>query len=295
MTPFRGKTMIYRPQCRTFCSLFMASYAVALLLAQPVFSQVTLFSEDFDGLPLTDSVDEGVAGPIGDPGGSPAANVWTDVPPAGWTDDDAGVPGHAEPSDNNGVLEWSGWNFADRDWWATTAGDQRRSEFVNASGTVMIADADEWDDAPHPGGPPDGPWFSTFISTSAIPLAGIDANSVVLEFDSSWRDEFDDNYHQTANIVVSYDGGAPVEILRWESDSASASFHDDAPNEHVVLGLNNPAAASEMVLTFGLFDAGNDWWWAVDNIHVEGVPEPGTFGLGMLALLAGLCVRRKQR
>ena len=25
-----------------------------------------------------------------------------------------------------------------------------------------------------------------------------------------------------------------------------------------------------MVLTFGLFDAGNDWWWAIDNIVVTG-------------------------
>jgi len=26
-----------------------------------------------------------------------------------------------------------------------------------------------------------------------------------------------------------------------------------------------------MVLTFGLFDAGNDWWWAIDNIEVTGL------------------------
>jgi hypothetical protein len=43
-----------------------------------------------------------------------------------------------------------------------------------------------------------------------------------------------------------------------------------------------------------LFDAGNDWWWAVDNIHVEGVPEPSAFGLGILALLTGFVVRRNR-
>jgi hypothetical protein len=32
--------------------------------------------------------------------------------------------------------------------------------------------------------------------------------------------------------------------------------------------IDNPAGAKTMVLTFGLFDAGNDWWWAVDNILV---------------------------
>ncbi|MGY8687722.1 MAG: hypothetical protein ACKVHP_08315, partial [Verrucomicrobiales bacterium] len=24
-----------------------------------------------------------------------------------------------------------------------------------------------------------------------------------------------------------------------------------------------------MVITFGMFDAGNDWWWAIDNIDVS--------------------------
>ena len=282
---------IQKVGCFTLCAA-----AVAFLTAQTSFAQVTLLWEDFDGLVLTDSVDEGVAGPVGDGGGTAAADVWTDVPPAGWTDDDAGVPGHADPADNNGVFEWSGWNFADRDWWVTTAGDQRRSEFVNASGTIMVADADEWDDATHPGGPPDGPWYNTFISTPAISLAGIAENTVVLDFDSSWRPEFDDNYHQTANIVVSYDGAAPVEVLRWESDSGSSLFHDNAPNEHVTIGLSNPAGASEMALTFGLFDAGNDWWWGVDNIHVEGVPEPSGLGLSICAavLAWGTCRRRRR-
>jgi hypothetical protein len=28
-----------------------------------------------------------------------------------------------------------------------------------------------------------------------------------------------------------------------------------------------------MVLKFGMFDAGNDWWWAIDNIKVTGMPK----------------------
>ncbi len=256
---------------------------------------VELFSENFNGLPLGDSVDEGVAGPIGDAGGTVSEKVWTDVPPAGWVDDDSGVPGIGEPPDNNGVFEWAGWNFSDRDWWVQTAGDQRRSEFVNASGTVMVADADEWDDAAHPGGPPDGPWYNSFISTPAISLAGIQADSATLDFDSSWRPEFDDNYHQTANITVSYDGGADVEVLRWESDGASANFKTDTPNEHVTLGLNNPDGANEMTITFGLFDAGNDWWWAVDNVSVNGVPEPSSLSLLAFGLLGLMRLRPRRR
>jgi len=249
----------------------VVAFSVIAAVTIPSYAQVTLLSEDFEGLTLLNSVDEGVAGPIGDGGGTVAASVWTNVPPASWIDDDTGVPGIGNPSNNNGVFDWAGWNFANRDWWVTTAGDQRRSEFVNASGAIMVADPDEWDDANHPGGPPGGPWYDTFISTPSISLTGIQSNSVTLDFDSSWRPEFDSNFHQTANIVVSYDGGIPIEILRWESNAASPDFHDNAPNEHVTLGLTNPPGAGSMVLTFGLFDAGNDWWWALDNIVVEGL------------------------
>ena len=249
----------------------VVAFAMFATITIPIQAAVSLFSEDFEGLTLLHSVDEGVAGPVGDGGGTAANTVWTNVPPSGWMDNDAGVPGFGNPPNNNGVFEWAGWNFAKRDWWVTTAGDQNRSGFVNASGTIMVADPDEWDDADHPGGPPSGPWYDTFISTPSISLVGVQPNSVTLDFDSSWRDEFDDNYHQAANITVSYDGGAAIEILRWESTNASPNFHDDAPNEHVTLGLNNPLGASSMVLTFGLFDAGNDWWWALDNIAIEGL------------------------
>ncbi len=246
----------------------VVAFAVVAASWSPSHAQGVLFSENFEGLTLLDSVEEGVAVPFGDPFGIPGASVWTNIPPAGWMDDDSGVPGIGNPADNNGVFDWAGWNFADRDWWVVTANDQNRSQFVNASGTIMVADPDEWNDAPHPGGPPNGPWYDTFISTPPISLAGVQPNSVVLDFDSSWRPEFDFNYQQAANIVVSYDGGVPIEVLRWESDGGSPFFHSDAPNEHVTLGLNNPAGANEMVLTFGVFDAGNDWWWALDNIVI---------------------------
>jgi hypothetical protein len=94
------------------------------------------------------------------------------------------------------------------------------------------------------------------------------AGTLELQFDSSWRPEFDDNYHQTANITASYDGGEPIEVLRWESDEASPNYKPYATNETVTVNLANPEGATSVVLTFGLFDAGNDWWWAIDNVKV---------------------------
>jgi hypothetical protein len=69
--------------------------------------------------------------------------------------------------------------------------------------------------------------------------------------------------------------------MHWVSDPArppgplalpTPSYKDDnSTNDEIVLALNNPAGAGNLKLTFGMLDAGNDWWWAVDNIAV-GVP-----------------------
>ena len=58
------------------------------------------------------------------------------------------------------------------------------------------------------------------------------------------------------------------------SDSSSPNYHDHAPNETVLVDLANPAGASELVIKFGMFDAGNDWWWAIDNVVVNAGVKP---------------------
>ena len=138
----------------------------------------------------------------------------------------------------------------------------------------MVADDDEWDDAPHPDSAANG-WYNTTADTLAVPLTGLPAGVLKLSFDSSWRPEFDSNYHQRAAMTVSYDGAAPIEVLNWKSDPASPNFHPDSRNETVSIDLDNPAGAKSMVIQFGLFDAGNDWWWAIDNISLD-APAPLT-------------------
>jgi len=219
--------------------------------------KAAIFSENFDSLVLGPNVDEALAG----------ANVWTSTTPAGWSVDNTTTPGLGDPA--IGVREWEGWNFASRAWWAQTAGDQQRTQFLKGQGTIAIADGDEWDDKGSPGGLGK---MATFMSTRAIDITGQAANTLVLKFDSSWRDEPD----QKVNVRVSYGGAAPVEVLRWESIEGAANFHDDAPNESVSVRLNNPAGATSMVLTFGYFDAGNNWWWAIDNLEVVAeAPQAG--------------------
>ena len=211
-----------------------------------------VFSEDFEGLPLGPNVDEALAGDA----------VWTKTAPAGWSIDDSGVAGVGDPA-TDGVTEWAGWSFADKAWWTEAAEDQDRSMFDLGTGTVAIADPDEWDDADHAEG-----YFNSFLATPPIDVSNVITDTLALTFASSWRPEYDSYYHQTANITVSFDGGDPVEILLWESDSSSANFKDYATNETVAVEIAKPDGAQSMVLTFGLFDAGNDWWWAIDNIEV---------------------------
>lgn len=221
-----------------------------VVLADPA----PVFFEDFEGLVLGPNVEEGIT--TGSGGAQTA--VWTKQPPAGWSIDDTGVPGAG--TDQDGVTEWAGWSFARREWWAATAGDQDRTKFLKGVGTVAIADSDEWDDIkPHAAGN-----MATFLKTRAIDITGKTANSLYFKFDSSWRDEDP----QKATITASYDGGAPVEVLRWVSDAASPNFHDDNANETVTIPLYNPAGAKSVVLSFGYFDTLNNWWWAVDNLEV---------------------------
>ncbi len=211
---------------------------------------VTLLTEDFEGLPLEAFVDE-------DPADGDGTD-WTHTPPTGWTVDNSIMTA-------GGVTEWNGWSFADIQSWVTAAGDQDRSQFTGATGTAAITDPDEWDDLGHDAGT-----FDSFLVSPSISLSGVDANSVKIAFCSSWRPEDD----QKVTVTVSYDGGAPVEIMRWTSGSGDPTFKTDATSELVVLDANNPAGASNMVVTWGMIEAGNDWWWAIDNVAV--IADTGT-------------------
>ncbi len=256
----------------------------AKLTVQPPTGSSVIFAENFDGVDLGPNIDEGVAGDA----------VWTDTPPSGWSVDDSGVPGFDSADENgdgipdlDGVTEWAGWAFTDAAWWTNTAGDQQRSGFTKGMNVVAVADPDEWDDDSHtPFMQGDG--FDAFMSTPMISLEKVAAGSAVLALDSSWRPEADNDVpggnNQTAVIRVSYDGGAPIEVLRWESDSNSPDFKPDQEfiDESLTVALLNPEGAENVVITFGLIDAGNDWWWAIDNLqvtaNVEGAGIPGLIG-----------------
>jgi hypothetical protein len=258
------------------------------LTANDASAQLTLFSENFDSIPLGQSPEE-------EPD---QFNVWSETGPAGWIIDDSGMPGLGNP-DTDGVVDWAGWAFVNKDWWVSAAGDQTRSLFTRARGNVMVADPDEWEDAPNlPGTAPNYNLYDAKATTPSIAIpAGIPNGKIFLAFDSSWRPEgmddgaVGDTNNQTGTLKVSFGGGAQQSLIAWDSDPDSLGFHPDSQNEGIEIQLPAHNGATSMRLEFFLGNAWNDWWWAVDNLRVFVPAEPSILtidvGTGMAQLTGG--------
>ncbi len=254
----------------------IAALQTAPIPYTPAAPKEVLLFEDFESLTL---------GPFVSPteGGGDGTD-WTDVPPAGWGRDNGTTP-------VGSPAEFLGWTFLDKNSWIATEGNQNRSQFTFGQGTVMVADGDAYDDGTNV----DPDLFNTLITTPGIDLSTVEPNTVVIEFDSSWRD-YDT---QTATLDVSFDGGATfTNVFTEESDVAGDQ--ELGVNEHLLFDIDNPGTGT-MVFQFGYLDAGNDWWWSVDNVKVSGVvsqavPEPSTCVLLVLAAV-GLVpwIRRRKR
>lgn len=294
----------------------MAGVAALLAIAGAATAQplVTLFSEDFESFPLTVNQEENNL--TGNPGcfveaflgdgvlcGQPNANLQCGDPPVPATIDCgpfSNVPFDGlwefngweqefgydfDPNDSItpatvgvGTAEWQGWSIADVTFWQNADG-QQRSNFTRASGAAAIADPDEWDDYDPLGIDPDSTGvFNARLTSPLVSLAGVNENSVVVSFDSSWRDEDT----QSARLSVSFDGGPFTPVFTWSSDSSSPDFKDDAVNERLNVAISNPSGATNMRVQWEMFNATNDWWWAIDNISVLGqggtpTQAPGAF------------------
>jgi hypothetical protein len=268
-------------------SRFAIAAFAALTSLTSVATAAELFSENFDdAAPLNIPVDEhGRAGGVWD-----TTPTWTTNPTSGL----AGWTFSKNITTNNpgeGTDEWTGWSFAIKEFWSQVAGDQQRSQFTLASGNVAVADPDEFDD--NPSGCILNGGYNVFMTTPAISLTGVAANSATASFASSWRPEgFDDDdltNNQTGKIEASFDGGATwTTVLHWDSDNFGPHFKPDATNENVTINLNNPSSAASVMLRFGLTNSNNDWWWAIDNLKVEGTVTTQTLAPTAYTIVEGM-------
>ena len=183
----------------------------------------TLLQQDFEFTPLLPFVTDG--------GGD--GTDWSPAPTLGFTVDNSEMP-------TGGKEEWKGWVAADKNSWIKESGapdGQNRDQFTLASGTIMVADTDEFDDAPNGGA------FKGYVTTKPVDLTGVAAGSVKLEFDSSFRPE-GPGEAQTGKLDVSYDGGTTwstlltLNELNTTNTAGSAGFVNKSINERLVSGTS---------------------------------------------------------
>lgn len=213
-----------------------------------------------DGVPIgTPSADpfDTLASALGpavdeaDPG--PAFDGWTPDPPDGWdVDDSAMAPG--------GTTEWRGWSFTTDAFWTAAERGQGRESFVRGRGVFAVADADEWDDT---GSASLGGDFDSTLVSEPYAVAGMSAAR--LQFASHYLQ----SGAQKAEVTVAFDGGAPAVVLHYGPAASDDNGGGDVISRIESLVVAVPAGATEMVVRWRFFDAGNDWFWAVDAPLVE--------------------------
>ena len=217
----------------------------------------TLLTQNFDNLPLQPQVFETVGN----------GKDWTPTPPLGFTSElnNAAMAGV-------GAAEWRGWTVARKEFWVASDG-QERNQFARGAGNIAVAETDEYDDGPGAVRP-----FQSTLKTKAVDLTGVAADSLKLEFDSSFRPE----NSQIGRLGVSFDGGTTftqlLELNPTNTDN-DPPFAKGNINERLVTGgttgggaaigsVNNPTSGSAIFSFYT--DGGNDWWWAIDNLRITG-------------------------
>ncbi|MFD0078162.1 phosphocholine-specific phospholipase C [Streptomyces sp. NPDC127166] len=171
---------------------------------------------------------------------------WTATAPEGWSVVNAAAMPQGTPM-------FQGWTFHTRRAWS--AGAQNRPNFTRGLGIVAVADPDDWDDT---GAPASKGRFDSTLVSPAVPIpAG--RTTLRVDFDSHYRQEGD----QKAEVRAVFDTGEEQTVLRYGPGSP------DAENTGVGKDLTVPAGARTVTLRFRMYDAGNNWYWAVDHIRLS--------------------------
>jgi len=200
----------------------------------------------------------------------PSSHNFNPDMPAGWSKE-TNVP-QPQPV-------YDGWTQLDKSFWIAQQGGQGRQLFERGQGVVAVIDPDAFDDfsSINDGVEPEHN-LEGYMTLPPIKLTDVAANSVKLQFDSSFRPESASNtdlYHpdwigQTGLVDVSFDGGATWQnVLLKNSITDGPDGSNDHTNEHLVVNIPNPAGGS-LLIRFGVVNSQNNWWWAVDNIEITG-------------------------
>lgn len=165
---------------------------------------------------------------------------FTHTPPSGWS-----VINNAMGT--GGMTEWRGWAFATDEFWSRTQRDQWRELNVRARGVFAVADSDEWADKSFSG---------TYDSTLVTPAYDVTGKTKVrLDFTTLYRQEGS----QSAQILVSFNGGTPTVVKSYTSDVVS---------QPQSVSVDVPSGASGVSFRFR-YTGSNNWYWVIDGVRIS--------------------------
>ena len=161
-----------------------------------------------------------------------------------------------------GTFEWRGGSFASMDFWVD-AEDQLRSQFTRADGTVAVVDPDEWDDCG------DAASFGSYNSILTSPLIPLMGNPINISFDSHYRQEAPQQVYLTVTNVL----GETIEtLLHYSNSTGSDNAGGDVLNQRLSFIVETDE--SEIYFNWEMADAGNNWYWAIDNVKIQSQTPP---------------------
>lgn len=165
---------------------------------------------------------------------------FTHTPPAGWSVDNSAMG-------TGGVTEWRGWSFTTDEFWTAAQADQQRESNVRARNVFAVADGDEWNDKSVTG------TFDSTLVSPAHPVTG--GTTATLTYTTYYRQEAP----QKGEVLVSYDGAAPVAVRTYTTD---------VPSRTETVALQVPAGAKTARVRFR-YTGGNNWYWVIDGVRIE--------------------------
>jgi len=214
---------------------------------------INILDENFNNLELFPAEDEAY-GACGNSIG-PDVLGWTHEPPENWTIDNTNMP-------EVGTIEWRGWSFASMDFWVD-AEDQLRSQFTRADGTVAVVDPDEWDDCGNAAS------FGSYNSILTSPLIPLTGNPIHISFDSHYRQEAPQQVYLT---VTNVSGEIIETLLHYSSNAGSDNASGDVLNQRLSFSVESDE--DEIYFNWEMADAGNNWYWAIDNVTIQSQTPP---------------------
>ncbi|MGW6059036.1 alkaline phosphatase family protein [Streptomyces sp. NPDC055189] len=180
-----------------------------------------------------------LAGPVDETGIGAGVIGFTHTPPGGWSVDNSRMG-------TGGITEWRGWSFTTDEFWTKAERDQRRELNIRARNVFAVADGDEWADKTFSG---------TFDSTLVSPSYDVPGGArATLTYTTYYRQEAP----QKGEVLISYDGGAPVTVKTYTADTPSVV-------ENITLQV--PAGARKAQVRFR-YTGANNWFWVIDGVRI---------------------------